>query len=192
MFDKMKENLRETVTGSTPANDLRARLHADHVEVARLIDLLLSTDDVDVSMREDLKLQIIVQLTAHAKAEEEVVYTAFEQSHALRTQTDASFREHQDIDDLVRDLESLDGGDRALEVVLRSLKTTVEHHVHEEENNVLPRAEKELGQQVLVEMIPRFNQRKAELMDSLVDELAATEPGYRRSPNTLSESDSRF
>ena len=30
MLDKLKEDLREAITGSTPENDLRARLHDRH------------------------------------------------------------------------------------------------------------------------------------------------------------------
>lgn len=192
MFEKMKEELREALTGSAPDNDLRARLHADHAEVSRLIDELLATDDVDVSSRDDLKVQIIIQLTAHAKAEEEVVYTYLRQDEQLRAAVDDGVREHQEIDDALRDLETLDAGDQALEVVLRELKSSVDHHVQEEESEVLPRAERVFGQQALVALIPTFNQRRMEIMDNLIDQMSATEPGYRRAPNRLSESDSRF
>jgi hemerythrin-like domain-containing protein len=190
-MDKAMEGLREVATGSTPENDLRARLHSDHAEVARLIEALLATDEIDVSTREELKTQIIVQLTAHAKAEEEVVYATLELNGHLRAQADVAYREHEEIEDLLRDLETLDGGDGALSAVARTLQQAVTHHVHEEETSVLPNAERELGQPALAALIPRFNQRRTELMRSMLDQFAGTGPGYSR-PNRLSESDSRF
>jgi hemerythrin superfamily protein len=190
-MDKAKEGLREVATGSTPENDLRARLHSDHTEVSRLIVALLGTDEIDVSTREELKTQIIVQLSAHAKAEEEVVYAFLEQNAQMRVQVDEGYREHQEIEDLLRDMETLEGSDAALGAVVRSLQQAVTHHVHEEENSVLPKAERELGQPALASLIPNFNQRRTELMRSLLDQFSGTGPGYSRQ-DTLSESDSRF
>ena len=50
MFDKIKEDVRELMTGSNVENDMRARLHADHDDVARImseLENMCSKDNVD-------------------------------------------------------------------------------------------------------------------------------------------------
>ncbi|MEQ1504918.1 MAG: hemerythrin domain-containing protein [Myxococcota bacterium] len=164
MFDKLKEGLRETLTGSTPENDLRARLHADHAEVSRLIDELLASGAYEVSMREDLRDQIVVGLTAHAHAEEEVVYDFLKVQPQTRTRTEHAIREHAEIEHLVTELASYDCSDPALTDLVTELKRVVTHHVHDEENELLPNAERDLGAPVLARLIPAFNARKMVLM----------------------------
>src|SRR6476619_3377129 len=98
MFDKFKEDAREMLTGSNPDNDLRARLHADHNEVSRLIDELKSTEDHEFDMRADILNQLVIALSAHARAEESVVYRLFQDDPRLRDKTIHAFREHSQID----------------------------------------------------------------------------------------------
>ena len=167
MFDKLKEDLRETLTGSTPENDLRARLHADHGEVAKLIDELLATGDYEIAMREDLRNQIVVGLTAHARAEEEVVYTWLQQDATTESDTRHAWREHDEIDQALAAVKAADAGDPSLKEKVEALKSVVTHHVHDEENELLPKAETRFGQAQLAQLIAPFNSRKTELMQEL-------------------------
>jgi hemerythrin superfamily protein len=195
MFDKMKEDVREALTNSTPENDLRARLHADHTEVSKLIDELLATDDYEIAMREDLRDQIVIGLMAHARAEEEVVYDFLAQQATTQADTQHAFTEHEEIDRLMAVIKRLDGGDSNLDLVVQQLKETVQHHVHDEETKLLPKAERDIGQERLAALIPMFNTRKASLVAELEQEASTGgtfgSPSIDRS-NPLEESDSRF
>ncbi|MEZ5397882.1 MAG: hemerythrin domain-containing protein [Bryobacterales bacterium] len=164
MFDKLKEDLRETVTGSNPENDLRARLHADHVEVDRLIGELQDSEDHELAMRADLRDELVQALIVHSRAEEDVVYTRLRSEPSLRADVTHSDREHQDILTALARLEALDPADPAFLDALNQLADTVKHHVHEEEGTVLPKAQERLGQDVLARLIPPFNERKRELL----------------------------
>ena len=197
MFDNIKENIRETLTGRTPENDLRARLHADHTEVSTLIDELISSEDYEIALREDIRDQIVIGLTSHARAEEEVVYSWLAKDAATRSKTQHAIREHNDIDRLVHLLKTTDVGDLNFIELAKELKGTVGHHVQEEENDLLPKAEKEIGQDQLALLIPQFNARRTELMVELQLEADAADSETFRSPgrdleNPLGESDSRF
>jgi hemerythrin superfamily protein len=198
MFDKLKEDVRETLTGSNTRNDLRARLHADHSEVSALIGELLATEEHEFAMRKDIRDQIVVGLSSHAKAEEEVVYSQLAQAPSTNGKTQHAYREHAEIDRLVHQLKVADVSDPNLNELVRELQQSVEHHVREEENDLLPRAETEIGQAALAALIPQFNARKAELVQQLEAESAVDtddDADLYRPPgrvNELGETDSRF
>ena len=198
MFDKLKEDVRETLTGSTPHNDLRARLHADHNEVSVLIGEFLGTADHELAMREDIRNQIVVGLDAHAKAEQEVVYSVLSHQPTTTGKTQLAVREHAAIDALVNQLKAADVGDSATNDLVKELQQTVGHHVYEEENDLLPEAEADIGKTALAALIPQFNARKDELTRQLEAEAAADldeDADLYRTPerlNELGESDSRF
>lgn len=184
MFDKMKEDLREAVTGATPDNDLRARLHADHAEVDRLIKELKGTDDHDIAMRADLRNEIVQALMVHARAEEEIVYDNLRSEPSLRTDITHADREHQDILRALASLEAVDCGDPAFLDAVDRLEDLVKHHVHEEETSVLPKAEERLGKEPLARLIQPFNERKRELLRQRHSalEVAPTEPEATPTP----------
>jgi hemerythrin superfamily protein len=178
MFDKIKEDAREALTGSNPENDLRARLHADHVEVDNLMNELESTDDHDIAMRIDLRNEIVQALMVHARAEEDIVYSHLRSESSLRTDVTHSDREHQDILRALASLEAIDPGDPAFVDALDHLRDLVKHHVHEEENQVLPKAEDRIGKAQLARLIAPFNERRRELIRHRHSalETAPTEP----------------
>jgi hemerythrin superfamily protein len=193
MFDEMKEGIREVLTNRTPENDLRARLHADHVEIARLIDELLATEEYEISMREDLRDRIVMDLTVHARAEEEVVYDFLAQHPATQAGTQQAFHEHDEMDRLLALLDRMDGSDVNLELIVDQLKEAVQRHVHEEETELLPTGEQEIGQERLAQLIPLFNARKASVGAEMASRAQARETvGYRRTTLAYEETDSRY
>jgi hemerythrin superfamily protein len=198
MFDKLKEDVRETLTGSNAQNDLRARLHADHSEVSALIGEFLSTGDHELAMREDIRNQIVVGLASHAQAEEEVVYSVLSHHPTTTGKTQHAVREHAQIDALVQQLKTADVGDPTTNEIVKELQQKVTHHVHEEETDLLPKAETDVGKAALAALIPQFNARKAELVQQLEAEVAVdtdADAELYRPPgrlNELGESDSRF
>jgi hemerythrin superfamily protein len=186
-FDKIKEDAREMLTGSTPENDLRARLHADHNEVGKLIDELLASGDYEVAMRDDIRDQIVLGLTVHAQAEEEVVYDYLKQNMAVRDKVDHAFTEHAEIDRLLQQLKACDCADPGMTELVQELKQTVMHHVHDEENELLPKAEERIGKETLARLIPKFNSRKVQIQQEL--ERTALP---RMADNPLGETSSQF
>jgi hemerythrin superfamily protein len=194
-IDKLKEDAREALTGRTPENDLRACLHQDHSEVAKLIDEMQSTGDEEVPIREDIRDDIVVKLTAHARAEEEVVYEYLMRWAQTQGETDHAFDEHDEIDRVLDVLRSMDCSDPALMDVVRDLKDAVTRHVHDEENKLLPKAEKEIGREELAKLIQPFVARKQEMIPDIVRDQevwSAPTPVVGGMSNPLSESDSRF
>lgn len=161
-LDRLKEGVREVLTGGTTDDDLRARLHADHVAVSDLVDRMIATNDD--SMRGDLCAQVVLMLGAHARAEEEVVYRFLHQEALDRGELDAALRDHREIDRCVDEIRRLPVRDATFLDRARELRDAVAHHVHDEESQLLPQAEKDLGRTRLAALIPQFNQRKSDLL----------------------------
>lgn len=165
-FDELRDQVRDAFT-RTRENDLHARLHADHAELAKLLDELLGSRDYEPAMRDDIRDQIVVGATAHAVAEEEIVYDFLKQNASTRGNVEHAFREHAELDRLVVALQGMDTRDPGLEQVAEDLKRALQHHVHEEENVLLPRAEEAIGRDRLARLIPPFNSRRSQLQEEL-------------------------
>ena len=167
MFDKMKESAREVLTGANPDNDLRACLHADHMDVDRMISELRSASGSDISRREKILSQLVITLKSHAMAEEEIVYDRLRTEPELSAPVREAFEEHEEIENTLDELSRMDLNDPRFPDVVDQLKVVVDGHVRDEENQVLPRAESLLGKDVLANLIPTFKTRKANLMRQL-------------------------
>ena len=76
-------------------------------------------------------------LTAHSRAEEAAVYPAAREAGA-REDVEHSQKEHLEADRVARELNETDTGSAAFDSVLKKLIDTVEHHIEEEEESVLP------------------------------------------------------
>jgi hypothetical protein len=167
MFDKTKEDLREMFTGSNAENDLRARLHADHNEIARLLREAKNTEIYEVDVRIELCNQLWIGLRSHAKAEEEVVYSHLRTSPKLGSMVQHSLSEHDEIDRALGELRSLDPTDPGFLAAVTELERCVTGHVREEENDVLPKAEEVFGKVALSNLIGPLNERQQELIRQL-------------------------
>jgi hypothetical protein len=156
--------------------------------VSRLIDELKSTEDHEIAMRTDILDQVVIGLTAHARAEESVVYQALVSNTELRDKLVHAQREHTEIDEAVAALDLLDPSDPNFLQAVKTLQERIDHHVREEENDLLPKAEREFGVDELARLIPTFNDQKRLLMAQLREERRATstveetEPDFRTGP----------
>lgn len=82
--------------------------------------------------------KIASELTLHAQVEEDFVYPAVREA-GLTDLVDEAEQEHQQVKDLVAQLESMDGATDLVDPVLTELKSNVEHHVQEEEAEAFPK-----------------------------------------------------
>lgn len=194
MSDPNPEDTGPPPVESAGGPDLRATLHADHVEVTGLLRDLLATSTDEVAQREALRDAVVRQGLVHARAEEEVVYD-FLARHSLRDELHHAFREHDELARLVALLERMDGGDPKLDLIAEQLADMLQHHVHEEETHLLLLAEAEIGRSRLAELIPAFEACKIAMLAELEEEASSRDvldPRFVGRRHELEESDSRF
>lgn len=115
------------------AHDVVDLILADHKELRHQFDRL--RDDPD--SRPTLVPLMTALLTAHSRAEEAEVYPAAREAGA-REDVEHSQKEHLEADKVARELNGTDPGSAAFDSVLKKLIETVEHHIEEEEETVLP------------------------------------------------------
>ena len=112
--------------------DFVTLLTEDHRRVEQLFKQYDETGDPAVAQ------QVFFELTVHAMVEEEMLYGLF--SAKVDNAGAAEARaEHQQVKDLILALEGMEPGGDAFVATMTELKTSVMHHVDEEENKVFPK-----------------------------------------------------
>lgn len=103
--------------------------------------------------RERLAEQICMSLEQHAKMEEKHFYPAVREK--AKTKDDLmvaeAYAEHLGMKGLVKTVQNMPEG-RARESLMSALMGVVKHHVREEETEMLPKAEKLLGADMMEEL----------------------------------------
>jgi len=107
-------------------------LTEDHRKVERLFEEFDRTQDPEVA------LQVCLELSVHAKVEEELLYGLY--SAKVDNAGAAEARaEHQEAKDLILALEGMEPGSDEMVATMGKLKASVMHHVQEEENEMFPK-----------------------------------------------------
>ena len=158
------------ITGAAP--DALEVLMSDHREVEQLFSQLESAAP-DSNVAQDIANKIVRELSIHAVAEEQVLYPAARRE-IDEGEVNHAIDEHQEVKEL---LAKVDGRSPAEDEVMRTfkeIKSSVEEHVQEEENEMFPKLRDRLGQERLQEMGEQLESAKR---------LAPTHP-HPNAPNT--------
>jgi iron-sulfur cluster repair protein YtfE (RIC family) len=122
-------------------------LTQDHEKVKKLFEEAQRTSD----MTEKTKLfdQIDTELAIHAEIEEAVFYPALEQHDELKEMVAEAREEHEQVEELLLEIEDLATEGTDFDGQLSTLKETVEHHVSEEEGEMFPKVRDVLAEDAL-------------------------------------------
>jgi general stress protein YciG/iron-sulfur cluster repair protein YtfE (RIC family) len=105
--------------------------------------------------------QLCTELEIHARIEEDIFYPTLRKylDESDRHQIDEGLREHQQIKELVMQVQKALTEESPYDHLVQDLYKRVDHHVYEEEQNLLPEAEQCLGDQ-LEELEAQMRQHK--------------------------------
>src|SRR5215213_1461563 len=112
--------------------DFVTLLTEDHRKVEQLFKQFDETGDPAVAM------EIFAELTVHSMVEEELVYGLYSAKVDGAGAAEAR-QEHQEAKDLILELEGMDPGSDEFVTTMTKLKTSVLHHVDEEEKEIFPK-----------------------------------------------------
>lgn len=140
-------------------------LRDDHETVRELFRQYRADDSAKRQATAD---QALMELEIHSKLEEEIFYPAFRQRSGQegREQVAEAYEEHAQVDQLVAQLQGMHVSDPRFQQMFQELMQNVEHHVKEEEAELLPEAEELMGDQ-LDQLGETMMQRKQQLMTQL-------------------------
>jgi hemerythrin superfamily protein len=144
-------------------SDIYTKLKNDHEAVAHVLQQLMemATGPANTAKRQTLFAELKQSLTQHSKAEEEVFYAPLRERSETRDLIRDGQNEHQRIETLLNDLDRLEKDDALWGAQLHTLNGVIEHHVHEEEEKVFPKARKIFTAQRAQELVRQFDQAKA-------------------------------
>ena len=138
------------MTTSTGDQDVVDILTTDHHEV---FDLIGKIPGADPGQRRDLADTVIAELMRHSVAEEMYVYPAMKEhlpDGESRVQHDVE--EHQELVEVMKELEDVDSADTRFLQTLGRLETVLRDHVSDEEGDQFPLLRAHLSREQLVEI----------------------------------------
>lgn len=112
------------------------------------------------------------KLSAHAKAEEKVVYPMWKElSDDLAEMMGEANEEHQLVHDKLEELTQLESSHPTWKAKFTVLKELVEHHVEEEEGEIFTEASEELEEEDALELAVQFLAAKREIAGEAAEEI---------------------
>jgi len=154
------KNAKHTARQAAQA-DIFDELIAGHQRQRRLLELLSETQG-DSKDRRDLFVRLRTELDAHAEAEERALYSRMMATEDGRERARHSVHEHEQIDDILADLDQMDYSSTGWLNRFATLRDKVEHHLEEEESKVFPLASELFSNQKAREMGERFEEIHAD------------------------------
>ena len=151
--------------------DIYEAIKADHDEHRALLDKIGDSEGSLDDRRAAWK-QFFYEVKSHAAAEEETFYSKLISKTWGQDAARHSVHEHQELDDLMEKLESLDMSSPDWQETFKSLDHDYRHHIDEEESEVFERAREEIPEDEIDGYGDRFLARKQEERD-LVDQKRA-------------------
>ena len=127
-----------------------ALLTQDHEKVRQLFEQAQQIRDNDE--KKEIFDQIDTELAVHAEIEETIFYPALEEHDELREMVREAREEHEQVEQLLLEIEDLATEDTDFSSQLTELEGTVEHHVAEEEEEMFPKV-REIFDKVALEQL---------------------------------------
>ncbi|HEX2117346.1 MAG TPA: hemerythrin domain-containing protein [Alphaproteobacteria bacterium] len=127
-------------------------LARDHRTVLGMMDTLLQSDGQARMRRTAGLMQIKRSLTAHALAEEDVVYPMLREEVGAVEASDRLYREHAEIKIHLFKLEHMRSDDTRWQGEMQALRDLVARHAADEENNEFPRLRERLSHENILQL----------------------------------------
>ena len=132
----------------------------DHKKVEGLFDKFNNAKTPDAKKK--VCEQVIQELEVHTKLEEEIFYPAVRKHIGEEDMLEEAKQEHQEAKQIIAELKKGGMDDEEFESKFAELVEGVQHHVQEEEGEMLPKVEQ--SEMDLQEYGDEMTQRKSELM----------------------------
>jgi hemerythrin superfamily protein len=142
------------------ADDLITLVTTDHRELQRLFEMMRT----DRSSRPLALPLAVAMLEAHSEAEEDRVYPAVAREAGEKAEAEHAAEEHHEAESLGKHLLEMDWESEEFDQALQEWIGAVEHHMEEEENEILPALSQAVGAERLRELGMEFATRRAKAL----------------------------
>lgn len=138
-------------------------LKKDHTRVKELFREYESAGERAHKKKQQIAQQVFTELEIHTKLEEEIFYPAAQAKKDLTDTVTEGLEEHHVVDVLIAELKQMDPADDHYDAKFKVLTENVEHHIQEEEKELLPQAQKDLGREEIDRLGDAMAARKQQL-----------------------------
>ena len=153
-------------------------LREDHRRIQRMFKQFEKLQDS--AAKKALVDAVTVELTVHSMLEEEIFYPAVRRNGLDADLMDEAAEEHHVADVIMDELAKMSSTNDAFGAKFTVLMENVNHHIGEEESEMLPKAER-IGAALMSELGTKMAARRDELIESNGQRTSAG-PAERRSP----------
>ena len=142
-----------------------ALLKKDHDEVEELFEQYDKAGDEAYAHKQTLFAEIREALRVHMDIEETIFYPAVKavRDEELKDEVREADEEHHLVKILLGELSKMTPKDEQFDAKMTVLKENIEHHVEEEETELLPDAKKALSAELLEQLGDEMEERKESL-----------------------------
>ena len=138
--------------------DILKLIEKDHKETAKGLAELEETEKNNAAARKKIWTPLEMDLLAHMKAEEEILYPPLKED--IEDRILEAIEEHQLLRMAFSVLDKTPENDKTWLPKIEVIKDNIEHHVKEEEDEIFEAARKKLSKEKLEEMGKRFEEAK--------------------------------
>jgi hemerythrin superfamily protein len=137
-------------------------LTKDHRLVSGLVATLEMTPRLNGEVRKRLFEEIRMNVMVHAQVEEEILYPVMRNLMFMHgeSKVDESYREHQQVKDLLNGLAMMDPNTDAFDNKFEGFKSRIHHHVVEEEGEMFQVVRRRMSTQEQERLGQRIRDRK--------------------------------
>lgn len=132
-------------------------------------DLLKQIAEASADGREPLFERLRLEIAAHAAAEEESLYATMLANPDLRDEARHSVAEHKEVADYLAELSRIGVGGSEWDEKFAHMRQRYEHHIHEEEEEMVPAAEKLLPERVEEKLAETYDERKPAELERAIE-----------------------
>jgi hemerythrin-like domain-containing protein len=139
-------------------------LKEDHQTVKNMLKEMAETDNSE--QRSELLAQVVQELKIHTQIEEEIFYPAYQAAVFEKADERLYFEaieEHQLVDMLLPKIQETDTDSEVFAAQAKVLQDIVEHHISEEETQMLPKARETMEASQLEQLGLQLEERRNEL-----------------------------
>jgi hemerythrin superfamily protein len=138
-------------------------IRRDHKKVESLFNKVEQSKKPDAKKR--VCEQALMELDVHSKLEEEIFYPAVRKHVGDEEMVEEAKQEHQQVKEMMRELRKMNIEDEEFEEKFSELVEAVQHHVEEEEGEMLPKAEE--SEMDLSDIGEQMTERREELVQQM-------------------------
>jgi iron-sulfur cluster repair protein YtfE (RIC family) len=138
-------------------------LRNDHQTVQAVLERIIGSGRGAKKTREDLFAKLKDELEIHTRFEEEVFYPTFrddKNDKEAKQEVKAALDEHKEAKKMLAHLEKMDKTSDEFVETLKQLKDTLEHHIHDEEDEIFPQAHEAVSAEEAEDMAKRYAEMK--------------------------------